>query len=174
MRSGDSPQFAPPWGMDQVWQEANFSIAELVQRYSTNLGSTVKLANAIRGCLDSIFGMLDDLCLETCPRCPDPCCLKASPWFDFRDLIFLHLNSRSIPPGQPIKVMASICRYSSANGCRLDRISRPWICTWYLCPVQVANLNARRSLQKKALLTAINEIKAARKEMEKEFIKVIF
>jgi hypothetical protein len=117
--------------------------------------------------------MLDDLCLETCPRCPDPCCLKASPWFDFRDLIFLHLHALAIPPGQTIKTMASTCRYSSKNGCTLDRISRPWICTWYLCPVQAANINVRRSHQKKGLLTAINEIKDTRKEMEDEFIKVI-
>jgi hypothetical protein len=173
MRSGDYLQIAPPWGLNPSWQEANFSVATMAQRYSTGLGPTTKMANAIRGRLDAIFDILEDLCLETCPRCPDPCCLKASPWFDFRDLVFLHLNSLTIPRGQPIKSMDSTCRYSSTNGCTLDRISRPWICTWYLCPVQAANLNTRRSHQKKALLTSINEIKAIRKEMEDKFIRVI-
>ena len=173
MRSDTSQRLAPPWGHEQVWREANTSLGDITQRYSAELKPTLALASAIRIKLSSIFRVLDGLCLETCPQCPDPCCLNASPWFDFRDLIFLHLNDLQDPNGQPIATMAGICRYSSTRGCKLPRISRPWICTWYLCPVQTANLKMRRSHQRLDLTRAMDDIKALRKEMEDAFIGVI-
>ena len=165
MRSTKSVPFAPPWGPKPAWQEANRSIADLNQRYSGKLSSSAALAVSLRVRLESIFSLLDDLCLETCPRCPDPCCLNASPWFDFRDLLFLHLNSLAIPSSQTIETSKAVCRYYRPQGCTLPRISRPWICTWYLCSVQTANLNSRRATQRKDLTVAVNEIKALRKEM---------
>jgi len=173
MRSDESSQLAPPWGTEPVWQEANRSIDDLIQRYAGKLSSAVALASLVRLRLGSIFNILDEICIETCPRCPDPCCLHASPWFDFRDLIFLHLNALAPPVSQPIEVMNATCRYFSPRGCTLTRISRPWICTWYLCSVQTANLNNRRSNQKKGIIFTINEIKAFRKEMEEAFVRVI-
>ena len=174
MRSDDSLEFAaPPWGKEHVWREVNAHIDELVQRYSAKLKSSSALAVAVRIQLTSVYGLLDALCLETCPRCPDPCCLNASPWFDFRDLVFLHLNTLSIPGSQPIDAISGICRYSGTNGCKLDRISRPWICTWYLCPVQTANLISRRPRQKENLDLAVKAIKMLRIQMENEFIRVI-
>ena len=173
MRSNESLQLAPPWGTKPAWWGANRSIDELIQRHAGKLTSAVSLASAVRVRLESVFNILDDLCIETCPRCPDPCCLHASPWFDFRDLIFLHLNDLAIPFRQPIDAMNATCCYFSPRGCTLARISRPWICTWYLCSVQTANLNSRRSHQSKDLKCAINEIKAFRKEMEETFIRVI-
>ena len=173
MRSSVPSKLAPPWGIKPVWQEANRSIDDLIQRNAGKLISVVTLASLVRVRLESIFIILDDLCIETCPRCPDPCCLHASPWFDFRDLIFLHLNSLAPPVSQPIEVLNATCRYFSPRGCTLERISRPWICTWYLCPVQTANLNNRRSHQRKDLTLVLNEIKRFRKEMEETFIRVI-
>ncbi len=173
MKSNLSLQLAPPWKTKPAWQEANRSIDGLIQRYADKLSPAVTLAALVRVRLESIFNILDDLCIETCPRCPDPCCIHASPWFDFRDLIFLHLNALAPPVSQPIEVMDATCRYFSPRGCTLTRISRPWICTWYLCSVQTANLNNRRSNQKKGLTYTINEIKVFRKEMEAAFVRVI-
>ena len=173
MRSTNPVRHAPPWGTKPAWREANCCIAGLNQRYSVKLSSAVALAVSLRQRLESIFSLLDDLCLETCPRCPNPCCLHASPWFDFRDLIFLHLNTLAIPINQTIEALNDTCRYVSPGGCTLARITRPWICTWHLCSVQKANLNIRRAHQVKNITSAINEIKALRKAMEESFIRVI-
>jgi hypothetical protein len=156
-----------------AWREANCSIAANIQRYPSKMKPVAASARGVRVRLESIFGLLDDLCMETCLRCPDPCCLHASPWFDFRDLIFLHLNALAIPLRQSIENMSVTCCYSSPRGCTLARISRPWICTWYLCSVQTANLNSRRSRQKENWISAIYETKSYRKEMEEAFIRVI-
>ena len=173
MKSTESLELAPPWGTQPAWREANRSIDNLTQRYSVELSSAVAAAVSLRVRLESIFSLLDDLCRETCPRCPDPCCLRASPWFDFRDLIFLHLNTLSIPFRQTIETMKTTCCYASARGCTLTRIFRPWICTWYLCSVQTANLNSRRSNMRTDLTLAVNEIKVLRKKIEDKFIRVI-
>jgi hypothetical protein len=173
MQSKLSLQLAPPWKTKAAWQAANRSIDALIQRYADKLNAAVTLAAMVRAKLESTFSILDNLCIETCPRCPDPCCLHASPWFDYRDLLFLHLNAVAIPVRQPIEALSATCRYFSLSGCTLERISRPWICTWYLCPVQTCNLNIRRFHQSKELSSGFNEIKAVRKEMEERFIRVI-
>jgi len=173
MRPNESFHLAPPWRTKSDWQEANRRIDDRIQQNSGKLSSAAALAASARVRLMSIFDLLDDLCMETCPRCPDPCCLNASPWFDFRDLLFLHLNALPIPFGQPIEAFSATCCYYSPRGCTLARISRPWICTWYLCPVQTANLKKRRAYPSKDLTFAINEIKVFRKEMEETFIRVI-
>jgi len=172
MRSTESVSFAPPWGTKPQWQEANHSIAGLKRRYAAQLDAAGAFAAALRIRLVSVYSLLDALCLETCPRCPDPCCLHARAWFDFRDLLMLHLNDLAIPLDQTVESLNATCRYYGQRGCTPDRLSRPWICTWYLCPTQTSNLDRRRRLQHHELSLAVIEIKALRRKMEDMFIRI--
>jgi len=172
MKSNLSLQLAPPWKTKAAWQEANRCIDGLIRHHAAKLSSAAALADLARVRLESIFSILDDLCIETCPHCPDPCCLHARPWFDYRDLLFFHLNAVAPPASQPIEFLQANCRYLSFRGCTLERISRPWICTWYLCPVQSRNLYVRRSHHRKDLSSGLKEIKVFRKQMEASFIQV--
>ena len=172
MKPNSSSPLAPPWTTKPAWQEANRSIDGLIQRYAGMLSSAVTLAGLVRVRLESIFNILADLCHNTCPRCPDPCCLHARVWFDYRDLLFFHLNAMAIPASQPIETPNTTCRYLGFRGCILDRVFRPWICTWHLCPVQTGHLSNSCSHDGKNLSSVLNEIKALRKEMEQAFIDV--
>ena len=111
--------------------------------------------------------------MATCRYCPEPCCLTASPWYDFRDLLFLHLNTLEIPQSQPLHDDTNTCCYLGPWGCDLSRITRPWICIWYLCPTQVANLKKRNSQQGDPINQTVSEIKRGRRQLELEFIGVI-
>jgi len=164
---------SPPWGSTPAWQEANASIDFHIKRYDLHLKPVIQIARDTRIRLESIFPGLDDICMMTCPRCPDACCLSASPWYDWRDLIFLHLNRISIPATQTISGFKETCCYLSHRGCTLPRITRPWICTWYLCPTQTANLKQRHDGQWQTLSRVLGEIKALRKKLENAFIRVI-
>jgi hypothetical protein len=164
---------APPWGTIPAWQEANRSIDFHFNCHYPKLQQAMQIAGSTRSRLESIFPSLDDLARMTCPLCPDVCCLSASPWYDMRDLIFLHLNRLAIPRTQTIQIAGETCCYLSHKGCTLPRITRPWICTWYLCPVQTANLKDRNPDQWQRLTGVLGEIKAHRKELEDEFICVI-
>jgi hypothetical protein len=94
-------------------------------------------------------------------------------WYDLRDLIFLQFNRLSIPLSQTISDIKETCCYLSHKGCTLPRITRPWICTWYLCPAQTANVKDRSANQWQTLSRVLGDIKARRKQLEDEFIRVI-
>ncbi len=166
-------KLSPPWGSIPSWQEANLSIDFHLKRYYPRLKPALQIARETRIRLESIFPLLGDLCMMTCPRCPDACCLSASPWYDLRDLIFLHFNRLSIPLFQTISDIKETCCYLSHKGCTLPRITRPWICTWYLCPAQTANVKDRSANQWPTLSRVLGDIKARRKQLEDEFIRVI-
>jgi hypothetical protein len=173
MTSAKPLKFTPPWALNPAWQEANGSLDFHVDRYRADLQPAVATARNLRRLLASIFPLLNDICMATCPWCPEPCCLTASPWYDFRDLVFLHLNLLEPPPAQTIHAYRETCRYSSPQGCTLSRITRPWICTWYICPVQKAYLKKRSRSRWNAFDRTVCEIKQGRKALEAEFIRVI-
>jgi hypothetical protein len=169
------PPNAPllPWGSSTQWKEAHHSVNIHLRRYPNDWNELLLVAHTLENRLTALFPILDDLCINSCPWCPQPCCLAAKVWFDFKDLLFLHLNRLPIPLAQPINDLKTTCRYFSHRGCVLPRINRPWICTWYLCPVQTAILRKRDYLQYDTVSRIILEIKVFRNKLEKEFIRVV-
>ena len=163
----------PPWNTASEWVEINRSIADLIRRYQWELRQVDSLAHEVKSSLESLFAPMDRLCELTCPRCEKPCCRVANLWFDFRDLLFLHLIGRAPPESQPLKKTDDHCRFLSATGCRLPRISRPWICTWYLCPPQTAIIRTNKPHFQATIESNLHRIKKMRTLMEDEFISVI-
>jgi len=162
----------PPWGNSANWFEANQSLSHLIKLHRKGLKYAMKLARSIQVCLESIFALMDDLCVVTCLFCPEPCCLHAKVWIDFRDLLFLHLSDQQIPHSQMLPNLKQTCRYWSPRGCILARIQRPWVCTWYLCPAQRANFRLKSPAVQEDFNQTVKAVKASRKEMEAEFIRV--
>ena len=162
-----------PWATPRAWLAASQSVKFHRRIYEPEFLSVKLLAKKLSRRLESIFSDLDELCIDSCPWCPEPCCLKASIWFDFKDLLFLHFNGLSIPPAQPKDNLSMPCRYLGPRGCRLPRITRPWICTWYLCPTQTAKLRNGHRAERELLDQAIARIKSERILLENEFIRVV-
>jgi len=170
----NSHQIMPPWNSNDTWQEANRSLDYLIQKNLPDLDRATSLARKVQNRLSSMFSLLDDLCRDTCPWCPDPCCLSAKVWIDFKDLLFLHLGGHQIPPEQLLLNFEKVCRYWSPKGCVLPRMTRPWVCTWYLCPTQKASLRQKaRHIQDK-FNRLIQAVKVCRTEMEAEFIRIVY
>jgi hypothetical protein len=88
-------------------------------------------------------------------------------------LLFLHLNGHQIPPAQLLADFKETCSYLSPKGCILPRFSRPWVCTWYLCPTQKANFRQKPNSVQDKFSRAVQAIKTGRKEMESEFIRIV-
>ena len=160
-----------PWAGPKLWQEASAAITHLIHQAGGDMQEARFLAETMARRLQSIFPALDRLCQLTCPHCPDPCCRRAWIWFDYRDLLFLHLARLPIPPAQLISRKGARCRYIAPGGCRLDRLRRPFICTWYLCPVQVRRLEGRARAGKAALDDALLSIKFLRRKLETAFMR---
>lgn len=162
-------QIGPPWHTAEQWREINVTFGYLKRRYGTELNRAQTLAVELQARLTSIFSLMDELCRCTCLSCPKPCCQAATVWFDFQDLLFLHLAGHSPPISQPLHSNGGRCRFLDPGGCRLPRILRPWICTWYLCPAQTSVLHKHR----RCLDDAFLQIKRFRGLMEDEFVSVI-
>lgn len=164
---------SPPWGHPQKWREANQCFDYLITYHQSKLSQAKEYAYEIKNLYEFLFPILDELCLKTCPECSDPCCLKAKVWFDFKDLLFLHLANCPIPVRQLIPNKQTVCTYLGHQGCLLPRISRPWVCLWYLCSPQIELLDKTLPLTRNNFKRKVKKIKNLRKEMEIHFINSI-
>ena len=162
-----------PWGSSAQWMEAHQCLGYHLSRHTNAWKNTQAVAGLLETQLKALFPILDELCILTCPRCPEPCCLTAKIGFDFKDLLFLHLARKPVPLNPPLSAREDTCRYISHKGCMLPRSSRPWICTWYMCPAQTAILRKRDSRQGDAFNRIIHKIKKLREVLEEEFIRVV-
>jgi len=167
------PDLAPPWRTSETWHEANQSVANHLKLYRSQLKRLETSILEIKGRMEHIFSMLDELCNNTCPWCPTPCCLSAMVWFDFRDLLSLHLRGKGIPPSQPMSNIKETCCYLGPRGCSLSRICRPWICSWYLCDTQLAYIRKKDFEAQTEFEQDMQAVKTQRKAMEKEFIRIV-
>lgn len=161
-----------PWNTRATWREANDSLSASILTHASALVDLHHLAQRVRKHLGSLYPLMDALCCETCPACKDICCRRAWVWVDFRDLLFYHLAGVTPPDGQLIETAGSHCRFASPRGCRLDRIRRPFVCTWYMCPAQTRLLNQRTG-DRQRVASTIDHIKSQRRQMEMAFIDLV-
>lgn len=156
-----------------MWQEVNDAFRHLIHRHERAMQPARGHAGKIREQLESLFPLMDTLCARTCPDCTEPCCRVAKLWYNFQDLLFLHLQGIPPPERQPILSYHDHCRYLTTKGCRLPRISRPWICTWYLCPPQTRGIRKMGKPLRDEVEDRFQTIKQLRTEMEEAFIRVV-
>ena len=102
-----------PRGSSTQWKEAHQSLSFHLRGHPNAWIKSLAVAGILETRLQALFPMLDDLCLNTCPWCPEPCCLTAKVWFDFKDLLFLHLARKPIPLNPPSSALEDTCRYLS-------------------------------------------------------------
>ena len=159
-----------PWSQPGTWHEANAALMHLMRHNHLALDVCRMLANRLKADLTAIFPLMERLCRQTCTSCADICCRRAWVWIDFRDLLFLHLAEVAVPGRQLLGATGKPCRYIAAGGCRLARIQRPFVCTWYLCPAQTRFLD-RRPDEKRWLFDAVRRIKDRRRDMEERYIQ---
>lgn len=169
-----------PWPTPQSWQAANQVLRDLIIRYDGQLDDCRLFAESVRRHLDAIDPMMETVCAATCPWCPDACCMKATVWFGFPDLLFMYLIGADIPPGQPKVRRGGVCAYLGPRGCRLPRHRRPWTCTRYICPTQkrwwqapVNRTTDQAGDQPMVFDDLVQKIRKARQEMETAFIAVV-
>ena len=163
--------YISPFQQPAEWREFNHILAATISTHAAKLNTAKSLAITIQEQLLATTDFMERLCAKTCTRCPDVCCLSAKIWADFKDALFWHLVGQAIPLEQNINHFQDTCHYLGKRGCTLPRLSRPFICTWYLCPTQVSRLKTstrRESL--KVLGETLQSIKQDRTMMENAFI----
>lgn len=156
----------PPWPTPALWRTANQAVLSLLANGSNMLQSR-QVAATIGQRIASIDRDMQSLCQATCPTCAQPCCLNATVWYDFRDLLYLHASEAALPLSQISRQSGQACPYLSPTGCMLSRNQRPFICTWYICPPQVRLLDARPWRYRTDVRTVVASLKGLRRELER-------
>ena len=167
------PPRLPPWTRPAAWQAVMAALDHHLSLPHFRCRDEVRQkAGAISHLMARLDRPMDAVSRVTCAECGDPCCLRATLWFDFVDLLVMRSTCQPWPPGQPMAAVGARCRYLGPTGCRLPRIQRPWICTWYLCPRQTAHLETVWPSQREAITRLIAGVKQLRQALDNAFIDV--
>lgn len=161
----------PRWGAPCRWRAACRRIGVLLHCKAQHLPHVQQQVRAIEQHLRSLDVLFKHLGPQTCRMCPDPCCQVAKIYFDFRDLVFIMLHSQQLPPNQPLPALTESCQYLGPKGCRLSRDMRPWVCTWYLCPVQKSFLRSGASGLLDTYTAAAQAVTRLRKQLARDIIQ---
>jgi hypothetical protein len=153
----------PPWSGPGQWASANQALDALSLRPASALARS--LAREFAAARRSLAPFMERLCAATCPRCLDPCCVRARLWWGFADLAFLHLAGLPLPLEQISYAPGGACPHLGPSGCRLDRPLRPWVCDWHLCPAQKARLSGWDESERWELAQGLERARELRKKM---------
>ncbi len=130
-----------------------------------------RLTEIIAEGMTRLNGPMQGLCRSTCPDCDDNCCMRATVYYDLKDLLFLHFHSGKLPKQQIIRSKSCSCPNLSPQGCILPRQERPFVCTWYLCPRQKEKLYKGGEKEKLYVIeNTIKVIQVTRKKLEDTFV----
>ena len=136
------------------------------------LGTVRQTARRLKDSLETVFPLLESLCDRTCADCQAPCCHIATVWFDYKDLIFMHLSNQALAVAQLTRSRDGVCSCCGPSGCHLPRLSRPWTCSWYLCPTQKNLLGEMPGQPLGMFEETVTAIKRLRKQLEADFISI--
>ena len=106
-----------PWLPGPLWGQANLTLQHLCARHQTPLDAARDTARDLQSLLETLFPVLDSLCSRTCNVCQTPCCRMATVWFDFKDLVFLHLGGLALATGQLTRTADGSCSCCGPDGC---------------------------------------------------------
>ncbi len=165
-----------PWYGLREWEELRESIKRVEKRNKNRWDSIQRKASHIRFLYENLSEPIEEICHHTCTSCKDICCKRATIWYDLKDLIYLNFALNRFPEFQIRKQKDaqgnSACCYFSDNGCLLDRLERPFVCTWYFCPTQTEYLSSHSMDIKQTMDLIFAKIKNLRREIKDEFKRV--
>ena len=162
----------PPWQDENSWAQINSFFSYSCR--DKQLDEPIRYAAEIARKITLVDELLENLCGATCQSCAEPCCQRATIWFDFVDLLFIHLQYKFLPPRQIVKERGEPCPQLTPSGCILPRPERPFICTWYICPAQSAIIEqADPTSELQNIYSYLGEIQSTRKLLEDAFIAAV-
>ncbi len=123
-----------PWVHGYDWEQMTQSIIKSASFHKERFGNLQILAGEITEIYKNIDNDIEKVSQATCPSCSDVCCMRATVWYDRKDLLFIYYSTGELPLEQIYRRDDGSCCHLSSHGCSLNRSSRPFICTWYICP----------------------------------------
>jgi len=165
-----------PWQSREEWHQVFLSIKRIDRLYKNKLEKVNSAAIKIKRKFEALSVPMENLCSHTCVNCEDICCIRATIWYDLKDLLYIYFGLNMFPESQIIKKIKGnrerACCHFFEKGCGLSRLERPFICTWYICSVQKKYQALHHQKLNQNFDQTLLEIKKLRNKMEDEFIRI--
>lgn len=172
-----------PWNLAEDWDQVYLTVDQMLKVKPDLCQSLFATASEITNAYERLDKPIQMICESTCINCRDICCIRASIWFDFKDLLYLYFGLSRFPEHQihkkEIRSDSGLtekkifgCCHLTSKGCGLPRQKRPFVCTWYFCPPQVEILNDHANHLKQIVKPVIPIIKELRQKLEEDFIRI--
>ncbi len=163
-----------PWQMAEDWKQVLLSFKAVENKGKDKLTALFCIAKEIQKNFEIISEPMESLCAWTCVNCEDICCMRATIWFDLKDLLYIYFATGKFPESQikkiTLKNQIRTCGCLTQKGCSLSRIERPFVCTWYVCPTQKEYLKQHYPKLLLDFEQTLLNIKELRNKLEEEFI----
>lgn len=165
-----------PWQTDEEWNQVLLTFKAIEKRGEERLNELFKITNKIKKEFVIMSEPMDQLCSYACINCEDICCVRATIWFDFKDLLYIYFGTGIFPESQIKKVILKnqirACSCFTKKGCVLPRTQRPFVCTWYICPAQKEYLKHYYPKLLHDFEQTLLNIKDLRNKLEEQFIYI--
>lgn len=148
------------WLHGYDWQSVRSWILEKSHLNNEQVLHLESIAHEIARLFLEMADEMEQISQLTCPQCSDICCLRATVWYDIKDLLYIYYYSKELPRSQIWRRPDGACCYLGEYGCSLERSLRPFICTWYICPAQKDVLHSGLFIHKH-----LEKIKQLREEL---------
>lgn len=167
-----------PWQTAEDWNQVLLSFKAVENKGKDKLTALSGIAKKIQKNYEIISEPMESLCACTCVNCEDICCMRATVWFDFKDLLYIYFATGKLPESQikkiTLKNQIRTCGCLTQQGCILSRTERPFVCTWYLCPTQKEYLKQYYPERLLDFEQTLLNIKELRNKIEEEFVCISF
>ncbi len=163
----------PPWHRESDWRGQVDMISRKLDARPGTRDRLAVIARSIMVQLERLAVQLDRLNRALCAACTENCCQLARVHFTETDILVMRLVDAPIPPGQPVESFDECCRYLGRNGCRLDRASRPWQCTRFLCRPMESRAQKRLGTALPCIATLIRDIECMRSDLLNGYRRMI-
>jgi hypothetical protein len=83
--------------------------------------------------IEAVSADIEHYTARVCRDCASVCCINRHSRHDRSDIIFLTALGMDVPEDLSKTEETAPCRFLGSNGCVLERVQRPYRCTWFFC-----------------------------------------
>jgi hypothetical protein len=123
--------------------------------------------------MNKLDKLMEGLCKRTCPDCLGVCCQARNIYYDFSDLLYIHLSQTPIPSRQTRRGPEEPCHYLTSMGCSIPRPQRPFICSWFICSDQEEIISRMLWGKETKLIQSLDKLLLMHRDLEKNFISLV-
>ncbi len=122
--------------------------------------------------MEQVSSFIEAYTQKTCPYCGTVCCAQKHGLPEFGDVAaFLSLGHT--PPYYDLHLpLSGACQFMGPRGCTIERIIRPYRCTWYFCDPLLTQIEIGPTAHYNQFIKLVQQLADARGQMLTLFYEI--